>query len=588
MTWNRQGYYIGVFSVFFLLAFQFHLTLSGRSSGGGGGSRSSGSYSSSSRYGSSSSSGSSGGGTNLSPARYSAPASSSSSGTNWGSSSSSGVGAGRVSAPASGSSSGTRWGSSAPSGSSSGAGRVAGPSSAGNARSAVAGTSAARSSNNRPQTNAPQASQHTPVQPTYNTHYTTVNNFGGGGGYGRSGFGTGSLLLAGAGGAIGGYMLGSMIASSVYRDHYGCCYGCGCSYYGAPPPYYYNTYVPYRTLEACRSMHIGAVEYGIWNMPNMVLTFLASNNISGNSITEKSIFLYNFFNTTAEPYGSLNATTNVFTIPPSYDLRVCNFDIAKPMTTMQTSNNLTTGNNTAGGSNGSSSSAWPPAGAWWAAAYPAWRIQVQSGDRSPCTIASFARIPECEDPSSGKPKVEEPFKTAVRHIVKLYSNVSLEQQMILDLVTAVKHCYPENVIPPKEIRTCLDYSISSDQVISLQNQTSIFHNEEICKRYLSPDIAKCVPKGSTFSCTIGDLVNLNVFARNYYLCEQSVDQSLIDALQNRQLGNLASDTVPAQPSGTITTDRLSTFSATSGTGSLRQQAPWLSATVLFILLAFMV
>ena len=41
----------------------------------------------------------------------------------------------------------------------------------------------------------------------------------------------------------------------------------------------------------------------------------------------------------------------------------------------------------------------------------------------------FFQIPECISVGS-TPKIEEPFRTAVRQVVRLYSNASVDQQMI--------------------------------------------------------------------------------------------------------------------------------------------------------------
>ena len=238
-------------------------------------------------------------------------------------------------------------------------------------------------------------------------------------------------------------MLGSMIASSVYRDHSGCCYGCGCAYYGVPPPYYYDTYVPYRyryltdsnetksnttaTSNGMTSPTVPPIVKSInlctlarWNMelpftelPNMVMSFLADDKISGVSGQDKAGFFYNFLTTTAESYGSLNATTNVFIIPPSYDLKVCNFNVDQPsllgrmdneaaLLVMGNGTSLKPADSTTGNSNWTVSltTSAPDAlktstqGAWFnnAALMNVWREKVRNGDRSVCVIASFANV----------------------------------------------------------------------------------------------------------------------------------------------------------------------------------------------------
>ena len=103
--------------------------------------------------------------------------------------------------------------------------------------------------------------------------------------------------------------------------------------------------------------------------------------------------------------------------------------------------------------------------------------------------------------------MEEPFNIAVTRILKLYSNATSDPQLlkggsfyptfaaqtrcnhgrftnvcVVDLAESSSRCYlPHNDQEvPKELLSCLDYSLTSDQVLALQYQTSVFGNEEIC------------------------------------------------------------------------------------------------------------
>ncbi|XP_055354283.1 uncharacterized protein LOC129599938 [Paramacrobiotus metropolitanus] len=515
---------------------------------------------------------------------------------------------GRVSsagANASGAEAGSRrWGSSAPADSS-------------QPNYKAAGNSVTRSAANRPAANAPIPSHGTIVQPVYNTNTTVINNSIAGDFF-PGGFGTGSLLLSDAGGMVGGYLLGNMVARSLYSRN-GCCYSCGCGYYGPRPPWYYDLYVPYRyryqtmtagtlrtsnfnipklngtaavsssstntgssanSIPTERPLFAGALfeqwlemvrkgdtnvckifsyanipeclsqppviagettaapqaskptdlcTLARWNMelpftelPNMALTFLASDNISGEAIADKAEFFYLFLNNTVEPYGTLPATTNVYQIDPAYNLRTCNFGIPKLYGLAAESS----GNNSTQTRSGAQSTTERP---WFAGALSEqWRERVRKGDTHVCEMFSYANIPECLSQPSGQ---EEPIYTAVKRLTSLYTNASSDNTLLLEIVLSAKKCYPKDTAPPKQIIPCLDHSVGVAQVTSLENSTSVFGNEEVCRKFLNPNITSCIPQDSTFPCTAVDLTNLNVFVRNYYLCKDPVDPQLVSHLK---------------------------------------------------------
>lgn len=145
----------------------------------------------------------------------------------------------------------------------------------------------------------------------------------------RSAFGpkmlAGTLLVASSVGSAGagGFLLGGMLASMFYRDK-DCCYDCGCGYNGSEPNWYLTSYIPFdlrnglnETTEnatlttlydrigtknvtnnivarkAKRKSELCALAR--WNMelpfselPNMMLTYLASINVSGDTAQSKA------------------------------------------------------------------------------------------------------------------------------------------------------------------------------------------------------------------------------------------------------------------------------------------------------------
>ncbi|OQV13905.1 hypothetical protein BV898_11900 [Hypsibius exemplaris] len=431
--------------------------------------------------------------------------SSGSSRSSYGSSSSSGSSYGRVSS--SSGSTATRYGSSAPSGSGSGFSSGGG---FGSSRSGIPSGTAyraqsrtmarlsarpgvGRSSAARPQAQIPRATQSQPTKVVYSTTY--VNNYGSS--YGRSGYGGGSMLLAGGAGLIGGMYLGSVMSRMSHPYGYG--YGGG---YGYPSPY--STYVPYRnhygsyyetttpsplinTNQAALNVPVAPKKdvdlctLARWNrelpfaeMPNMIIEFLANDTVSNATTSEKARFVYDFFKSSTDAYAAYDSASDIFTIPSGYDLSQCNFG----------------------------------------------------------STQNF-------NPTSPAGNVEEPILTAARAIINTYSNASKDADALKDVVDAAKLCLPRGgVVSQPQVLPCLDFTLNPDQLLKLEEPHSIFGSGEICRRSLNPDMFKCVPAASEAgACKLEHLVALNAFARNYYLCSSELEKDTMDRIEASRLSD---------------------------------------------------
>ncbi|OWA55057.1 hypothetical protein BV898_19442 [Hypsibius exemplaris] len=82
-----------------------------------------------------------------------------------------------------------------------------------------------------------------------------------------------------------------------------------------------------------------------------------------------------------------------------------------------------------------------------------------------------------------------------------------------------------------KLYTCLDYSIEPEQILRLRHADSIFNNDEICRKYLSPRLLACETKSGK-GCSVHHLVSINMFARNYYLCSESIHGDTVHILQD--------------------------------------------------------
>ncbi|XP_055353807.1 uncharacterized protein LOC129599550 [Paramacrobiotus metropolitanus] len=405
---------------------------------------------------------------------------------------------------------------------------------------APAGTSAIRSAVNRPVVHVPIATGSLrPVVPVYSPHRTYIHTYH----YYPGGY-SNTYLLSHHNGYVNGYLLGRMVAGSHYRDAYGCCYDCGCGYYGPTPAWYYDSYVPYRYSYYAESSapsvyttpspantaeKVDVCTLARWNLelpfselPNMILRFIASENISGSSDAGKARFMLEVLNTSAETYGNLPEKANIFQIDKSYDLKQCNIQIKRrnatqlenPTPTM----NVTAGNNTTAHKH--------------LAKIQKWRSKnLHKGSlicRSP-EVAQF--IEECHFPPP-----EEPIFAGIAQLKSVYLNTSgadgnatTAKDVLSNLITAAKNCYPADVKPDVHLAPCLDFSLDAAQLRSLSTAGSVFGNEDLCRKFLTPDVKKCTtpPPSAVSRCSSADLLTLNVFARNFYLCEEPVDSSLI-------------------------------------------------------------
>ena len=108
------------------------------------------------------------------------------------------------------------------------------------------------------------------------------------------------------------------------------------------------------------------------------------------------------------------------------------------------------------------------------------------------------------------------------------------------MVDAAKACLPQgpNITNP-EVLACIDFSLGPDQMLKLETPHSMFGSAEICRRQLSPDMFKCVPKAVGSPCKMEHLATLNLFARNFYLCSEAMGANTVAGLEAHSSGTAA-------------------------------------------------
>ncbi|XP_055342285.1 uncharacterized protein LOC129590879 isoform X2 [Paramacrobiotus metropolitanus] len=430
----------------------------------------------------------------------------------------------------------------------------------------------------------PAHPEHMLIQPLYTDRLAAPNISDNDGKEWRSDFAAGYLYLPGVGDAVGGYMLGRILIKRLQNltgaggggplPGGGCCGDCYCtvSRDNVSAPWYLNAYVPYRyrhkhymaDLAANMSAQAAADQAQAaltnkaqdsstpptdlcvlekWNrelpfteLPNMLLTFLANDDISGSDVGSKA----NFLDRATLAYQQQNKNgDSIFKIYDKYDeLSSCSPEAAAATTTTSTT---TSGPPTP-----------PPtttkrARLWYAAALAQWNNLVNAGDLSICGLVGVQKPAGC-DYEMASDNSQEPFQTAMDQLNKLYTNSTLNgERMIQELADSAKACFhlrpagsaPDDgsatyATPNSALIGCLDYSLGSGQVRNLTLPGSLFANEEICQRYLTPDLDRCAPAAAPYGCKERDIVNLNVFARNFYLCVEPVDQSIVLRVSSRK------------------------------------------------------
>ncbi|GAU95130.1 hypothetical protein RvY_06805 [Ramazzottius varieornatus] len=344
----------------------------------------------------------------------------------------------------------------------------------------------------RPQVHPPSAnksmSSRAVYSPAYNTHHSMGSEQ-------RKSAG-GEMLLAGGTAAIGAYYLGRTMSSlrqppyHAFVDRTNPLYGQYVPFrdkYKQPPTSVVYPTVFYATSNQPTQRKVEK-QYEMctlarWNrelpfteLPNMMMHFLTNDNVSGNTTEDKSGFLQQFLQDALQAYNTYNSSADVFTLFAGYDLAYCRFQNT-------TGVNLTT------------------------------------------TI--------------GNATIEEPLITAMRHIFHLYANSTKNNTLLQDTVTAMKNCAPGQTSQlgvPMEMFfastvPCQNFALGPEDLLNLTNAQSVFGNSEICHRRLNPTIASC----AAFSyCNQDDLIALNLFARNFYLCEGELDEDLIVYLQKQE------------------------------------------------------
>ncbi|XP_055346519.1 uncharacterized protein LOC129593995 [Paramacrobiotus metropolitanus] len=435
----------------------------------------------------------------------------------------------RVPSPAPSSS---KWGSSAPSGSR--------PASA----YAAAGKAAVKSASNRPLVSPGKAAPVRVVPVITNPGVTVINNY-------RT---PSSYVVTSDGGFYNGYLLGRMLSGSSRHYYY------DYDYYNYYVPYRYNyrpydtydaypppspvvvvnapgTAVPLTTTSAPVAKSKSFCALARWNMelpfselPNMALQFLSNDSVSGATSTDKAKFMFELLNGTLQSYGDLPVSADVFQLDSSLSVSQCGFRTPNPRARY--------------------------AGAQRAAAPIQEKKAVicgfsqkdQNGVRSAFDV-------DCDrSNASNAPEVDEPFVISINNLLAKYASPAGDtSDLFSDVVSASKACLgdPQRLNNwPASLYPCLDFAVDAAQTTALHNEDSMFGNEELCRKHLNPDISQCLRGATTTSCGLNELTNLQVLARNFYLCAEPVGSNLLDYANNRPSALSAADAVPTEDSTT--------------------------------------
>ncbi|XP_055327330.1 uncharacterized protein LOC129580702 [Paramacrobiotus metropolitanus] len=246
-------------------------------------------------------------------------------------------------------------------------------------------------------------------------------------------------------------------------------------------------------------------------LPHMLLTFLSSDDISGSSEQDKLSFFTGFLNKSQAAYIIKDSKSKVFDIPTKYSKY-----IAKCPTALDTSQAALDSEISLNATNVTT---------WNAGALVQWNTMVKRGDRAICGVTGIQKPQGCK--KSQELSSLDPFYVGVDQLIRMYGDTRTysKSKMLKDVIQAAKHCYNENSFPDSaRMIPCLDFAIGSGQMRNLSSARSIFGNEEICQKFLASNLDKCPSAGE---CTQTDIININVFVRNYFLCAEPVDQTLL-------------------------------------------------------------
>ncbi|OWA50401.1 hypothetical protein BV898_14920 [Hypsibius exemplaris] len=186
---------------------------------------------------------------------------------------------------------------------------------------------------------------------------------------------------------------------------------------------------------------------------------------------------------------------------------------------------------------------------------------------------------------------DEPLLTSVNQLLKLYSDRAATTDLLLGLTKAAKACLSREEQQqgqgqgsfPLELVPCLDFSFGSEQVLKQVTPKSIFYNEEICRKYLNPNIRDCIPLQPTHPCGADHIEALNKFARQYYQCPEPVldgqgSPGDVQHLEDDDYGSSSGGSRSRGPSPsqslTLTLFILALISIAIG-GTLHHAPPWL-------------
>ncbi|XP_055328117.1 uncharacterized protein LOC129581198 isoform X2 [Paramacrobiotus metropolitanus] len=128
--------------------------------------------------------------------------------------------------------------------------------------------------------------------------------------------------------------------------------------------------------------------------------------------------------------------------------------------------------------------------------------------------------PQNSDSSTCKFKRStEPLMRSLYTFMNILSTREGGEGFVTALTKSAKACKDkEDEYYPLSLLPCLDFSVGSEQVLLLQDQRTLFGNQELCRRFLKVNISRCLLMDQPHSCTEEHLVALNNFARRFYMC----------------------------------------------------------------------
>ncbi|XP_055351202.1 uncharacterized protein LOC129597604 [Paramacrobiotus metropolitanus] len=251
-------------------------------------------------------------------------------------------------------------------------------------------------------------------------------------------------------------------------------------------------------------------EFKFTELPNLLVGLIANDSASGESVQDKFNFLQVFVAMIAEMSETVDIDHSeaVFRIPEGYSSERC-----RP--------------------NGE-------------------RVARSTADGSLATRCDIARrmrmtLPEChiEENPTERPLewtfTTRPVHTAIEGLHSVYLNPNRSTNDFKELVRSVKNCYAHTGRPRYEQQhSCLDFHINPETILSNlppDHHNSLFGNKDVCRQFLNFDLLSCANpnpvEGDDADCSIDDLLVINAFSRNIYLCSHEIEPEMIEAIQRR-------------------------------------------------------